>query len=77
MLWPFTAARRFPVNYALISTVTAEVCLRMAGVIASNVFFYTIGLNAELRDGAGAGGGGGLPLSRRAFRLCFMRGSGF
>lgn len=55
MLWPFTAARRFPVNYALISTVTAEVCLRMAGVIASNVFFYAIGLHAELRGGAGGG----------------------
>lgn len=32
------SACRFPINYTLISTVTAEVCLRIVSVIASNVF---------------------------------------
>lgn len=32
-----SAACRFPINYTLISTMIAEVCLRIVNVIASNV----------------------------------------
>lgn len=46
------AACRFPINYTLISTMTAEVCLRIVNVIASNV-----GKQWALMQTLGQGGG--------------------
>lgn len=69
MLWPFTAACRFPVNYALISTVTAEVSLRMAGVIASNVFF--LHNRPQCRTLGRGGGRGGTPFVPEGLSIVF------